>query len=204
MKLMTGVLLVAGTGVIAFAAGWFGAGLSVDTGLENQVVLYSVQLTPHASSGKLSIESPAGKCEKGNHAGCLVFEEDKIGVIRLFLPGSEKTVKTCQDASNVITRIELTTTGEGGDQNAENGVFAGNLPIWIKVNAFKKVSRVSGIVYDTTLDQAVTRVTLINLNANDMNNGVKNFWYRVTVTSCQNPADSWLTDSRGDNMGTRY
>jgi len=201
---MTRVIGFGGGSVIAVAIGWFAAISLMDTSLNDLVNKYSVKLVPQGTSGTLKVDSPNGSCKKGNHTGCLLFEEGKIGLIRFYLPGSKKTVKTCDNADRVITEIKLTTTPEGGAADAEKGVFAGNLPPWIKDNAFKQVDRLSGVIYAANKDTGETQVMLTNLNSHDKASGEKQFWYEVTVTDCTAPENTWVTDPRGDNLGTKH
>ena len=43
---------------------------------------------------------------------------------------------------------------------------------------------------------------MLNANFNDADNGVKTFWYEVTVESCNASNGPWVTDPRGENRGT--
>jgi hypothetical protein len=53
--------------------------------------------------------------------------------------------------------------------------------------------------------QGNTQVILVNNNSNDYVAGsYVPFWYRVTVTDCNDDTITWVSDPRGDNEGTKY
>jgi hypothetical protein len=187
-----GALIAAG--VLAFFLGFSGG----------QLETYSVKLKPKVG-GVLEVDK-SNKCNQGKeHPGCLVFKEDKIGLIRFYLNGSNKyKVNKCPPdgtASKVITEIQLTAEGEGGDPQAVKGDFTVfPLPSWIENDAFPNVKLNTGIVYQAALADARTQAWLINMNSHDAGT-IKSFWYKVTATDCANPANTWVTDPRGDNEG---
>jgi hypothetical protein len=196
-------LLVSGGGVGALVAvGLFTFFWGFSGG---QLETYSVKLKPKAG-GVLEVDK-SNKCKQGKkHPGCLVFEEDKIGLVRFYLSGSNKhKANKCPpdgDASKVITKIQLTATGEGGDPQAVKGDFTVfPLPPWVENDAFPNVVLGTGIVYQAALADARTQAWLINMNSHDASAGVFSFWYKVTATDCANLANTWVTDPRGDNEG---
>jgi hypothetical protein len=203
MKLMTKVLVLGGAGIIAVGVGVFGSMLLGFAG--TQVKSYSVKLVPQGASGTLKVDK-SNKCNTGKHKGCLLFKQDRLGLIKFYLPGSKYEMKNCINANKVITMIELTAKGQGTDPEATKGDFDRTLPLpsWIKVNAFTGVDLDTGIVYTVNKDQAFTQALLVNLNNHDEETGERHFWYRVTVTDCNTPVNTWITDPRGDNEGTRF
>jgi hypothetical protein len=166
-----------------------------------QWVFYAVELRPQGSSGKLKVVQE-NKCKKHKHEGCLLFEEDEVGFIRFYLSGSEK-MNGCNDegTDKVITQIKLSTTGSSDDSNSvrDKGNFDVQLASWLKITAFSDVDS-EGIVYERSKDDAKTWVQLINWNSQKIEEGEKQFWYKVTVTSCDG-LQTWVTDPRGDNEG---
>jgi hypothetical protein len=202
MNALQKTLFVSGGGAAALiAAGVFTLFWGFSGG---QLETYSVKLKPTAG-GVLEI-TKSNKCKQGKeHPGCLVFEEDKIGLVRFYLKGSNKhKANKCPpdgSASKVITKIQLTATGAGGDAQAVKGDFTVfPLPPWVENDAFPKVNLNTGIVYQAALADARTQAWLINMNSHDAG-AIKSFWYKVTATDCANPATTWVTDPRGDNEG---
>jgi hypothetical protein len=202
MNALQKTLFVSGGGAAALiAAGVFTLFWGFSGG---QLETYSVKLKPTAG-GVLEI-TKSNKCKQGKeHPGCLVFEEDKIGLVRFYLKGSNKhKANKCPpdgNASEVITKIQLTATGTGGDPQAVKGDFAVfPLPPWVENDAFPTVNLNTGIVYEATLADARTQAWLINMNSHDAGT-IKSFWYQVTATDCANLANTWVTDPRGDNEG---
>jgi hypothetical protein len=167
-----------------------------------QGVFYAVELRPQGSSGKLKVVQE-NKCKKHKHEGCLLFEKGKVGIIRFFLSGSEDEMKDCNNegTDEVITQIELSTTVMSVDPNntkKDKGDFTAVVADWLKEGAFFDVLD-TGIVYKvSSIEDAKTQVELINWNNNK---GEKQFWYQVTVTSCDGEETTWVTDPRGDNEG---
>ena len=199
MKTRTRIAVFGGGGIVGLLAVGYLAGFF---DFFSQVKFYSVKLVPQGISGLLKVEKN-NKCNKGPHQGCLLFEEDRLGLIRFYLPGSKKMIKKCPQANQVITKIELTTLGVGGSDEADKGVFTGPFPLanWLKDDAFPNVDLDTGIVYEAALADAGTQAWLINLNSHATSAGVFSFWYRVTATDCAIPANEWVTDPRGDNEG---
>jgi len=195
MKLLIKILAL-GVFTIVFTA----CGPGTDTGF----VHYSVQLVPQGNgkgNGTLKVHDPIGKCDRQNHAGCLLFKKDTRGSITFYLPGYDKKSDNCQgNARSVITKIELTTNAVKNDP--AKGDFTLKLDSWIKNSAFNDVNLDSGIVYQAIpSDEGWTQITLTNLNSHDAKKGEKQFWYRVTATQCGDPDTTWVTDPRGDNEG---
>lgn len=163
-------------------------------------VNYEVELKTK-SGGILEVKKD-NQCEKKPHKGCLLFEEDKTGVIKFYLSGSRINSKKCPKANAVITKIELTTTVDETVGDDSKGEFSGNLDPWIKNFAFPDVNEVTGVVYEAPMAIARSQAWLINLNSHDASEGEKHFWYRVTATSCDESPTTWVTDPRGDNKGS--
>ena len=200
-------LVAGGIGVGVLLAG-LGAGVigPAFLGFENaKRIEYMVKLVPQGASGELKVDKK-NKCRKGKHKGCLLFEVDKVGLITFYLSGSRKKVKNCSNATEVITRIEITTTGEDNNPDASKGDFdrTSPLPLWVKTNAFTNINLKTGIVYEATEKNGLTQVIRLNQNSHDQKIGERRFWYRVTATDCETPANTWTTDPRGDNEGTHF
>jgi len=198
MNMMAKTMAFGGAGFVAAAAGWL---LSVYISTGNQSEFYAIELVPQGQSGTLKVNK-ANQCKKNPHEGCLLFEEDKVGLIKFYLPGSKYKVENCTKAKAVITRIELTTTVKSGSTNDEKGDFSVPLDDWIKDYAFPAVDTATGVVYDADVSYARTQAWLVNMNSHNAKDGDKEFWYRVTATDCDNHELTWVTDPRGDNKGS--
>jgi hypothetical protein len=136
-----------------------------------------------------------------------LFEEDKVGVIKFYLPGNKYKIEKCPKAKHVITKVELTTTIDDTKPNDQKGKFTGPFPLenWIRDDAFSDIDLDTGIVYQpASLDYARTQAWLVNMNSHEPP-GLKQFWYKVTATACakndEGTHDTWVTDPRGDNEG---
>jgi hypothetical protein len=195
MKPLAKSIAFGGAGIIALAAGWF-INDFVEDGNE---VNYQVELKT-AKDGVLDVKSN-GNCKKKAHKGCLLFEEDKTGVIKFYLSGSRINAKRCPKAEAVITKIELSTTAEGSVTDGSKGDFSPPLAAWIKNYAFADVDLYTGVVYEASVNVARSQAWLINLNSHDASEGEKEFWYRVTATACGDSPTTWVTDPRGNNEG---
>ncbi len=168
---------------------------------------YPVKLIPDNKSDVLlvEVEDSSKKCNRDNHPGCMLFEEDHVGVVKFYLGGSKYKTKSCKNSKKVITKIELTTMGTG-----DKGVFNDGLgwvqpDKWLKENAFPSVDLTTGIAYEAKkLDQARSLVLLSNMNNHDASKGSRTFWYRVTVSACDGGEGPWVSDPRGDNKGSRF
>jgi len=160
---------------------------------------YGIKFTPVGNSGTLRVDTANKGCKANPHNGCMYFPENTVGLVKFYLPGGQNNSKTCADnVRSVITQVQLTTTG-----NASKGdytVFP--LDAWIKSEAFSAVDLNTGIVYEKDVNAAANQVWLLNQNANDPAAGEKTFWYKVTATDCNTPANTWVTDPRGRNGGT--
>jgi len=185
--------------VIAAIAGGLGTHFVIQN-LGNQQSMYPIELTPDNSSNVLEavVTDSSKKCKQNDNKGCVQFDVDKVGMVKFYLPNSKYKTKSCKNNNEVITKVELTTTGSG-----DKGTFVGHLPLpaWIKENAFPSVDRSTGIAYQADLQQARTQVFLANMNNHDASEGTKTFWYQVTVTDCDDESKQWVTDPRGDNKG---
>jgi hypothetical protein len=203
MKGMTRVVGFGAAGIIAVAAGWYVAATSYSSQLNN----YLVELKP-GDAGVLEVKHE-NKCKTNGHKGCLLFEAGKVGLIKFYLPGNKYKIEKCSKAENVITKIELTTYVDATKPNAAKGVFTGPFPLpdWLRDDAFSNVKLDSGIVYEApSLDDARTQVWLVNMNSHEEPDVVKNFWYKVTATACEEEDGihaTWVTDPRGENEGLK-
>jgi hypothetical protein len=182
--------------VIVGAAGYFFVA-PMATG--NQVDTYPVRLTQKGDTGlEVSVRDNKQKCETSDNKGCMQFPEDKIGLIKFYLDGSKFKNKGCDKDKEVITKIELTTTGID-----DKGTFGNPLDPWIRNDAFPGVNLLTGIVYEALPANGRTQVFLANMNSNDASDDPKIFWYRVTVSACpEESGGPWVTDPRGVNKGT--
>ena len=203
MSFRTKALAVGGVGILAVVVGVFAPSF---LGFSSFAVKdYSVRLVPQGTSGVLKVDED-NQCKKGKHKGCLLFETDKRGLIKFYLPGSKYKIMNCTNTQKVITKVEVTTKGKDDDPEADKGDYdrTNPLPLWVETDAFTTVNRATGIVYQVDKGYAFTQVLLVNLNSHDEADGEKHFWYRVTVTDCNNVANTWVSDPRGDNEGTQF
>jgi len=191
--------------VSALVVGAFGGTMFLQaTG--NKFGTYPVKLTPEKNGTGLlvEVEDSSKRCKKDNHAGCMLFNEDSDGTVKFYLDGSKYKTKSCKNSNKVITRIELTTTGNGNKGVFNDGLGWVKPASWLKENAFPSVDLETGIAYEATLDQARSLVFLSNLNNHDASEGEKVFWYRVTVSDCGESGGPWVSDPRGDNKGMKF
>jgi hypothetical protein len=166
---------------------------------------YWVKLKPkHDDTGIMEVSvDPGKKCEKNWHAGCMRFLKNTVGHITFYLNGSRNVMKSCDQpgVERDNKKIELTATG---DTDAAKGVFNNDRrPDWLKYQAFLSLDLVTGVVYEAPTVQAYNKLTLTNNNSTlyeEGEEGEKQFWYKVTVTSCDG-LQTWVTDPRGDNEG---
>lgn len=171
---------------------------------------YDVMLTTQGQSGTLKAHLGFGQsCAVNWHDGCMNFDVNTVGVITFYLPGPPDRL-TCVNpvdpnkvAKKVITKIELTDKPLAGGATGLKGDFSGGLAdTWLKKYAFPQVVQSTGILYDVSVNDGLSRITLVNLNSHPWQSGVtKPFWYRITVTDCKPPHNIWETDPRGDNKG---
>jgi len=171
------------------------------------VQIIPVKLVPLEQQGGILRVDELNRCKNGKHPGCLLFEKDKEGYITFYIV-NEKPSKNCDTgATRVITEIELSTkelTAQAESDRHAKGDFTGGVDPWIKNSAFNSVNQRTGIVYQATWKDGWTQVALTNLNKHDAAEGVKQFWYKVTVTACaggEGEHATWVTDPRGDNEG---
>ena len=164
--------------------------------------------------GPMLVDTDSQDCKanRNPHKGCIDFGKNKLGFMVFSIKGIPKG-KKCADAgtNRVITKIELTATGDGGSNTAAKGDFSGTsalnpLPDWVMDDAFPKVKLDTGIVYsEADVNDGVTHVEVFNLNHNKFSDGIKSVWYRVTVTHCTDPVNkNWRSDPRVDNEGGTY
>ena len=208
MNAMQRALAIGGIGILGAVVGFYGS--KVVSKIGSQTKHYGIKLVPQGG-GVLKVDE-SNQCanNRNPHEGCLLFETDKVGQIKFYLPGSKFKLKKCEGpgstAQNVITKVELAVKGQGNDPEAVKGDFNGPFPLddWLKYDAFPAVDLDDGIVYEAPWDKAATQVFLDNLNSHDAADGIKSFWYRVTVTACEEDEgvrETWVTDPRGDNKG---
>jgi hypothetical protein len=203
-KVFAGALagVVAGVGLAAAISGSMAAGI-LDFWFTDEK-LYRVKLVPQgASGGTLLAQLDKGKKCSGDFEGCMKFPEDKVGLIKFYLPGSKKENRQCPGpggAGKVITEIKLTTTEDGGVADGSKGDFTAAPDPWLKLDAFPNV-QADGVVYSADTTTGQSHVWLTNSNSNDAALGSKVFWYQVTVTKCSDPTVKWTTDPRGVNTG---
>jgi hypothetical protein len=173
---------------------------------------YEVEFKAHPTKGELRAMTDGQGCNKGQgnqqkKKGCVRFEEDDFGLITFSLG---KQLRTCSDASTkwVISKVELTGKGYKLDGGAlsNKGIFEDHTPLedWMK-GAFPQVDQATGVLYEADPpSNGSTRVTSLNLNNNDPDDGTKDIWYRVSVASCEEGSDVVLvTDPRFENDGSR-
>lgn len=188
--------------LVGAAIVYFGFGSAI-TG--SQLKYYAVELET-GSAGVLEVKK-GNECSNGKHKGCLDFAEDRVGLIRFYLKGNKNKIRNCDNSSvdAVITRIELTTTGESDLPDDEKGDYSVDPDPWLREDAFPGV-QTDGVVYEELPANARTQAWLVNLNSHDASEGPKPFWYKITATACEEnddgTRDTWITDPRGDNRGT--
>ena len=188
--------------LVGAAIVYFGFGFAI-TG--SQLKYYAVELE-RGSAGVLEVKK-GNQCSNGKHKGCLDFAEDRVGLIRFYMKGNKNKIRNCDNNSvdAVITRIELTTTGENDEPDDEKGNYLIDPAPWLREDAFPGV-QTDGVVYDELRANARTQAWLVNLNSNKASAGAKPFWYKITATACAKNSngmyDVWITDPRGDNRGT--
>ena len=107
MKLITSVLCMSAVIFFAFTANGYGQD---DEAFVKKFTHYKVKLDAQWKSNSLEVHKE-GKCKKNNHYGCLLFEENHEGSITFYL-NSSTNLKTCSNAKEVITRIEVATESE--------------------------------------------------------------------------------------------
>jgi hypothetical protein len=190
--------------VTALVVGAFGGSL-VSNITGNKFGTYPVKLTPE-DDGKLvaEVEDKSKKCKNNDNAGCMRFDKDANGVVKFYLDGSKYKSKSCKNSQEVITKIELTTTGEGNKGVFNDGLGWVEPAVWLKENAFPSVNLETGIAYEATLAEARSLVILSNMNNHDASEGEKVFWYRVTVSACEGSEEPWVSDPRGENKGVNF
>ncbi len=195
MKLITKVIGM--SAIFLFALIVSGSGQTNSTVLEKKFTHYMVQLDADWDSGALRIKKD-GKCKNENHKGCLLFHRNHEGYITFYLKSKPK-LETCDTANEVISLIEVATTGT---EDPAKGDYSGRRDKWVKENAFETINLQTGVVFPVPPMTPSTRVTLKNLNSQTFEEmGDKQFWYRVTVKSCSDPSSTITTDPRGDNEG---
>lgn len=208
MKKSVRIMAVGGGLVAALVVGALGGSL-VSNITGNKFGTYPVRLTPDNDSDLLvKVEDANKRCKNDNHPGCMLFDLDANGVVKFYLDGSKYKPKSCKNPNNrVITKIELTTTGEGDKGVFSDGLGWVNPADWLKENAFPSVNLETGIAYEATLDQARSLVILSNMNNHDAGEDGENtkvFWYRVTVSACNESEGPWVSDPRGENQGMTF
>ena len=180
---------------------------------------YEVQFEVKANKGEVAVKSNNKNCNKGQgqKKGCIRFPENSIGLIKFYI-GNKNHSNTCSDPNTkwVISRVELSDQGylvvDKTDSSkttvSDKGIFEdSNLPLdqWLK-DSFPQLDKATGYLYDApTPLQGVTQVTSLNLNNNLPADGVKDIWYRVSVTRCgSDPADveTLTSDPRFENDGS--
>jgi len=165
-----------------------------------ELAVVPVELDPAGVSKNLQVKG-FKVCKKNDHPGCLTFEKGQEGYIKFYIKNADSG-KTCeQGADEVITQVKVTSeelVTNRGNENRSKGDFDAELAPWLKRNAFKFLNEDNGTIYDVGLENGWTQVVIQNLNNNE---GLKHFWYQVTVTSCDDPNKTWVTDPRGDNEG---
>jgi hypothetical protein len=173
-----------------------------------ETVYYPVKLLPGNAPDKqiITAENEDKRCSKSPvHNGCMLFTEGTVGVIHFYLPGPPHKTKCSdfppQSGKKVITKIELSTTPMQNDQT--KGVFGTAVQDWLKNKAFSEVDASDGVVYDKDNTTGETNWFLTNRNSHSHDQGLKSFWYRITVTDCDDSTLQWVFDPRGDNEGLK-
>lgn len=161
-----------------------------------------VRLKPIGNNGGVLKVDQSNRCKKDQHPGCLHFAKDTKAYMGFYV-FDEDPGKTCDTgAKRVISKIELATKEDMQDARKKHskGDFAGGVDTWL-TKAFKSIDQKTGIIYEAKQQPGWTQVVLENLNNHNAEEGVKRFWYEVTVTKCGDQKIEWTTDPRGDNEG---
>lgn len=177
---------------------------------DSEHVYYPVRLNPDANPNESAIMAEVNadkKCKSNTHDGCMLFTAKTVGVINFYLKGPPNKTQCSEvnkeSAKYVITKIELSTTPMPNDYT--KGKFGENevLEDWLKEDAFEDV-KPNGVIYDKSRETGQTNVLLFNKNSHedeDEEGQVNSFWYRVTITDCDDPNETQIFDPRGDNEG---
>ncbi len=162
---------------------------------------FVVDFSVNKGKGEVTADQNGQGCAngQGNKKGCVRFAKNTIGTITFAL---KPQIKQCADAGTkwVITRIEMTHKGYEltGGIVSDKGIFDGGLPNWLQ-DSYPNVD-VDGVLYKADQNEGLTRVTRLNLNNSTTLN--RNYWYRVTVSSCDDDPVVLVSDPRLENGGT--
>jgi uncharacterized protein YcfL len=173
-----------------------------DTGSQEILVNYSVDMAAAKDAAKIEISTPAQGCGtdgKGRN-GCVEFGKNQVGTVELRLnagtPG--RTCLTNPPADWVITKVELSASG---DPETDKGTFANRPPPAWMVDAFPGVNPKSGVLYDQPdTSRASQSVAVIDLN-NHRDGSVKIAYYQVTASSCGDRSKTIQIDPAMINKG---
>jgi hypothetical protein len=154
-------------------------------------VSYEVEFNPNANdptnSGALKIESSNQNCPPASQSpGCVRFEKGTFGTISFRLQGQGgNSTKSCSDSgvSWVITGIAGSVTPMPGDPTKGSG-WGASLPGWVTTAFYPVADASGGVLYSGPIAESKTAVTLLNLNNNSFDDGVKTLYYQVTASKC--------------------
>lgn len=164
-----------------------------------------VKLKPIGNNGGVLKVDQANRCNNDQHPGCLRFERNTKGYMRFYIAG-EKLSRNCDTgARRFISDIELASSPATSQDNStanSKGDFTGGVDPWL-AQAFKSIDRNTGVIYQAEPENEFRwpQVIVENKNNHEATDGVMRFWYKVTVTDCDDNERTWITDPRGDNEG---
>ena len=94
MNAMQRALAIGGIGILGAVVGFYGS--KVVSKIGSQTKHYGIKLVPQGG-GVLKVDE-SNQCanNRNPHEGCLLFETDKVGQIKFYLPGSKFKLKKCE------------------------------------------------------------------------------------------------------------
>lgn len=163
----------------------------------------------------LAVKSNPKKCKISGkpRKGCLGFEEDRFGTIKLSLQDDHGVNKNqCGDGGVkfVITKVEATIYADADDSDkGDYDSYSKQLPQWVVDSFWPVQDAKQGILYESAeddLSDARTSVHFMNLNRSKATERARVLWYRVTAKSCvevDGERDVAISDPRIENKGLK-
>lgn len=146
---------------------------------------YTVVLQPKANPapGTLDLKSGNQGCTQGGGAkpGCVRFAPSDFGTITFALFQERAGIGCADNADWVITRVELSATG---DPATGKGTFGGAQPAWL-LEAFPGTDPNTGVLFSGDKNTGMTTFPVFDWNNHDARDGVKEAYYQVTATNCR-------------------
>jgi hypothetical protein len=165
---------------------------------------FTIGFNANPGQGTLNTNTPNKGCTAGNGQGpgCIAFKKGITGTVTVYIKGAtiDEECALVGPPNYVITQIKVT------DQqvvNTEKGEFPPDPASadWMQA-AFPTIDMATGVVYQVDYNKGATpSAAFINNNAHDAGLGVKNVWYHVTATKCDNSGATLVSDPRIRNYG---